>query len=60
MSIRIFTYNIYGFIETKSDYSHGLLDSHDIVMLQGHWLYDRQTLILKIRFLMYRYIVFLE
>jgi len=36
LSLRIYTYNVHGFSETKGDYIQGLLDNHDIVMLQEH------------------------
>ena len=49
-SLRICPYNVHGFSETKREYIQGLLDSHDIVMLQGHWLYDSQMHVIQNRF----------
>jgi len=42
------TYNVHlKLSETKRDYVQGLLDNHDIVMFQEHWLYASQTHVIQ-------------
>ena len=50
LSLRICKHNVHGFSETKCDYIQGLLASHDIAMLQEHWVYDSQTHVIKNKF----------
>ncbi len=50
LSLRICTYNIHGFSDTKCDYLQNVIDNHDIVMLQEHWLYDSQSHLFQDKF----------
>ena len=42
ITFRCCTYNIHGFIPTKLSYIRHLLDLFNIVMIQEHWLIDKQ------------------
>jgi len=42
-SLRIGTYNIHGFNENKSDYLQTIINNHDIILLQEHWLFNSQS-----------------
>ena len=50
LSLRICTYNVHGCNDTKCAYIQNVLDNHDIVMLQEHWLYDSQCHVFEDRF----------
>ena len=41
--LRICSYNVCGFNTVKSVYINKLLETHDILLLQEHWLYDSQS-----------------
>ena len=42
IKFRCCTYNIHGFNSTKLSYIRHLLDMFNIVMIQEHWLNDKQ------------------
>ena len=48
--LRICTYNVHGFNDTKCDYIQQLIDNHDLILLQEHWLLDSQCHIFEDRF----------
>ncbi len=41
-NLRVCSYNVHGLNNTKYCYISKLLDSHDIVLIQEHWLYESQ------------------
>ncbi len=50
LSLRICSYNVHGFNDTKCDYIRKLLNNHDIVLLQEHWMYESQFHIFQRKF----------
>ena len=43
LSLKICSYNIHGYNDTKCDYIQSMINNHAIVMLQEHWLYNNQS-----------------
>jgi len=41
--LRICSYNVNGFSEIKTAYINNLLQTHDVLLLQEHWLYNSQS-----------------
>jgi len=45
--IRLCTYTIHGFNDTKVDYIQHIVNTHDIILLQEHWLFESQCHIIQ-------------
>ena len=42
-TISICTYNVNGFNDTKVPYLQTVIDDHNIIFIQEHWLFDSQS-----------------